>query len=239
MLGVAGWILVCLCFGSVLGNGLMWLLSKAGVVLGSTEKNLVDFVVGSLSLQGPVLVLAGLFLRRHELAWSEAFGFGRTSPRRCVGQAVAAVSVILPTAMMLGAVAAVVLTRLGFKPEMQPAVRMLSEGPPTWHLIVYGLGAVVLAPLAEEVLFRGLLYPALRRVCAPATAVWMAALPFAGMHFNAMAFLPMTFLAVTLTWLYERTENLLTAILAHALFNGVSFSLLVTNPDWAKPFLSQ
>jgi membrane protease YdiL (CAAX protease family) len=42
-----------------------------------------------------------------------------------------------------------------------------------------------------------------------------------------MIFLPLTLLALALTWLYERTNNLLAPILAHSLFNGVNFLLFI------------
>ena len=43
---------------------------------------------------------------------------------------------------------------------------------------------------------------------------------------NAATFLPLAVLALLLTMLYERTDNLLAPISAHALFNALNFATL-------------
>jgi len=42
-------------------------------------------------------------------------------------------------------------------------------------------------------------------------------------HLNAPTFVPLFALALALTWLYERTDNLLAPITAHALFNAANY----------------
>ena len=46
---------------------------------------------------------------------------------------------------------------------------------------------------------------------------------------NGAIFLPLFVLALALTWLYEKTDNLLAPITAHALFNAVNFTLLLAH----------
>ena len=239
VLWLGGAVLCCLCLGTALGGGILWSLPKLGFVLGTSEKNLITFTFGSLSLQVPALVLTAAFLKFHHTHWREAFGFGRSSGWRCVAQALALSVVLLPVVMVLASVAADVLARLGLPSERQPAVKMLVEGPLGWRVVVYVMGAAILAPLAEEILFRGILYPALRRAWSPAPAVWVTSLLFACTHFNLMVLLPMTFLAVALTWIYERTSNLLVPILVHAFFNGANLYLLLNPPRWIEPYLNQ
>ena len=239
VLWLGGAILCCLCLGTSLGGGLLWVLPKLGFVLAPPAKNLIAFISGSLSLQLPALGLTALFLAWHRSNWREAFGFGRSSVWRSLGQAVGCSVVLLPLVMVLAALASEILSRLGLPPERQPAVKMLVEGPLGWRVVVYVIGAAVLAPLAEEVLFRGILYPALRRAWSPTAAVWVTSLLFACTHFNLMVLLPMTFLAVALTWIYERTANLLVPILVHAFFNGANLYLLLYPPRWLEPFLNQ
>jgi hypothetical protein len=50
---------------------------------------------------------------------------------------------------------------------------------------------------------------------------------FALIHLDAAIFIPLFVLALGLTWIYERTGNLLASIAAHALFNAVNLGLLV------------
>jgi membrane protease YdiL (CAAX protease family) len=87
--------------------------------------------------------------------------------------------------------------------------------------------AVVLAPVVEEMLFRGILYPVIKELGYPRFALWSTSLVFGLVHANFMTFLPLTFLALLLVMLYEATDNLLAPILVHSLFNAVNFFLLV------------
>jgi membrane protease YdiL (CAAX protease family) len=87
--------------------------------------------------------------------------------------------------------------------------------------------AVLLVPPAEEILFRGILYPWIKQAGYPRLALWGTALVFAGVHFNLVSFLPLAAFALVLAALYERTNNLLAPITAHALFNTLNFLLLL------------
>ena len=96
--------------------------------------------------------------------------------------------------------------------------------------------AIVIAPPAEEALFRGLIYPAVKRAGFPRLAWWGSAVLFAAVHWNLPSFLPLILLALVLTWLYEKTDNLLAPIAAHGLFNALNFvALQVYDQVWAQP----
>ena len=57
--------------------------------------------------------------------------------------------------------------------------------------------------------------------------MWGTALLFAAVHMNAVTFVPLAVLALVLTALYERTNNLLAPITAHVLFNALNFATLL------------
>jgi membrane protease YdiL (CAAX protease family) len=99
--------------------------------------------------------------------------------------------------------------------------------PPAWEWMLMAFQATVAAPLLEEILFRGILYPTVKRMVRPGLAVCLTAILFGAFHINLMAFISLTFLGVALTWLYEVTDNLLAPILAHSLFNLANFFQLV------------
>ena len=91
--------------------------------------------------------------------------------------------------------------------------------------------ALLLAPIAEELLFRGIMYPALKGFGFPRFAFWATALVFTFIHFNAAAFLPLLLFACVLNVLYEWTGNLLACMVAHTTFNAINLVLLlVFNP---------
>jgi membrane protease YdiL (CAAX protease family) len=118
------------------------------------------------------------------------------------------------------------LPRLQLKPEEQESVQTLQMAITWWNRLALGAVTIVLAPAAEEMLFRGILYPVIKRAGFPRLALWGTALLFAGIHLNLVTFVPLTVLAVGLTLLYERADNLLAPITAHALFNGMNFVIL-------------
>lgn len=93
-------------------------------------------------------------------------------------------------------------------------------------LALFGLSALVTAPLAEELLFRGLLFRFLRP-----WGWWLAALgtaiPFALLHGRLATLAPFALVGVLFAWGAERTGRVTDAWLAHALFNGISFIVVL------------
>jgi membrane protease YdiL (CAAX protease family) len=137
--------------------------------------------------------------------------------------------IFLPVGWGLQQASALMMTHLPFfkmQPEEQLPVRVLRASMSWPGRITLGAAAILLAPLAEEILFRGILYPAIKQAGYPHLALWGTVLLFAAVHMNAVTFLPLAVLALLLTALYERTNNLLAPIFAHALFNALNFVTL-------------
>ncbi len=87
---------------------------------------------------------------------------------------------------------------------------------------VFALAAVVVAPVVEETLFRGILYPALKQEGYPRLALFGSSIMFAAIHMNVMTFIPLFALALAFVFLFELTDTLIAPILAHSCFNGVN-----------------
>ena len=84
---------------------------------------------------------------------------------------------------------------------------------------------MIVAPIAEEVVFRGYLYPAAKRFCGPAGAVLFSSLVFAAAHGNVVALLPLFALAVLLCLIYEFTGSIWASISVHFLFNAATVAM--------------
>jgi CAAX protease family protein len=80
---------------------------------------------------------------------------------------------------------------------------------------------VVLAPVCEEIFFRGYLYPALRNRMDMQPAMLINGAMFAAAHFEPIGFLPRFFLGYGLCYIYEKRRNLSGPIAGHALYNGL------------------
>jgi len=87
---------------------------------------------------------------------------------------------------------------------------------------------VMVAPLTEELLFRGIILRGLLSRHRPAMAVMLSAFLFAAMHLNPWQFVSALFLGFLLGWFYVRTGSLTPCIIGHAFMNGLTvlFSLL-------------
>lgn len=79
--------------------------------------------------------------------------------------------------------------------------------------------AVVVAPLFEEFLFRGIIYSQLSQSFGPWKAAFISAFLFAVVHVDIMATLPLFLLGVMFARLYEKTGTIWASFLCHLLWN--------------------
>jgi len=186
------------------------------------ESTILRTVVATMSFQGVALLFLWRFVREHQVTWRDAFGFSLNS-KIAVMLGVLITCCFIPVGEGLQIVSAKIMSSIGVKPELQPAVQAL-KSTVTWvDRLTLGVVAIVVAPVAEETLFRGVLYVAVKQAGFPRLALWGVSLVFAAVHLNFATLLPLFVLAVTLTLLYEKTGNLLAPIVAHSFFNLYNF----------------
>lgn len=127
---------------------------------------------------------------------------------------------VLPICLSL-----LILVKLILPTDAQHTHALLTTLPnvtPLWKLLG-ALAAIVMAPLAEEIFFRGLLQSMLRRYLrSPWLAILLTSAIFAVAHRQNIQDLPSLFaLSVMLGYAYERSGRLFTPILIHAMFNAL------------------
>ena len=98
-----------------------------------------------------------------------------------------------------------------------------------WRAMIV-LTAVVLAPLGEEIFFRGLLQSMFRRYLRrPWWAIIVTSILFSAVHFPVIQSLPALFtLSLALGYNYERTGRLYSPIMIHMLFNLIMIAEALT-----------
>lgn len=213
-----------------IGMSIVSLLTRQLGGLSQPDLELVHFIFVAASFQGATFFLVALLCRSQNMTWNDAFGFFN-QPLRALGIGFVVAVGTLVGAMVLGTVASAVMVAFGMKPEPQQAVQILQSTESVWRRCFYGLVAILVAPAAEEILFRGMIYPSIKQMGFPRLALWGTSLIFAATHVNAMALVPLTFVALMFTLLYEKTNNLLAPILAHSFFNAVNFAILIFEKD--------
>jgi len=96
---------------------------------------------------------------------------------------------------------------------------------PIWFLFVF---AGILAPLTEELIFRGFLLGALLPKIGYPFGVTVAALIFSAAHLNLDSFLLLFLLGALLSVLYIRTKSLWPGIIFHSINNTIALALLAS-----------
>ncbi|MFK7910162.1 MAG: lysostaphin resistance A-like protein [Akkermansiaceae bacterium] len=104
--------------------------------------------------------------------------------------------------------------------KLQETVRVYQEIHAVTIRIMMAFAVVILAPICEEILFRGYIYAATKRFTDRFFACLFSSLLFSVVHYNINALLPLLFLAVILAIAYELTGSLWAPISIHALFNA-------------------
>jgi membrane protease YdiL (CAAX protease family) len=101
--------------------------------------------------------------------------------------------------------------------------------------IIVAFLAFATAPLVEEVVYRGILYPALQRALGVAWAIIIVSSLFAGVHVlqyynNIGVIIVITILSITLTSIRAWSGRLLPTVVIHLIFNGIQSLILVFEP---------
>ncbi len=111
-------------------------------------------------------------------------------------------------------------------PAAQIGVQLF--GDQTWlSAIIYIALLGLIAPVVEELVFRGFIHAALRRYLTPFAAVIASSVVFAFMHISSPAKLPLVALAIVLAVLYERTHSVWPCIVCHAINNLLVISVVL------------
>lgn len=127
-----------------------------------------------------------------------------------------------------------ILHQLGFSVtfDQQPIIQLLAQTKP--HLAsIFAISVCVifLAPLCEEIFFRGILLRFLHSRMNLKKSLWLGSLIFAAVHQHFASFLPLCFLGYWLSLSYIKSQCMWTNIGIHALFNGTNLMLVLLIPE--------
>ena len=213
------WQVVAGYVGAVLVAGLT---GGLGVALSGDEDGVVAVLAGQVGFWS-VLVGVVVVARRRDGAPA---GGGR------LRQHVRAADV---AGLVVGVFTQVVLLPLLYLPfrslfdddELSAPAEELLSGIDGAGLVAMGIGVVVVAPIVEELFFRGLLLGTMRRRWGTAAAVVASSLFFGATHFQPLQFAGLTAAGLVFAAAVVKTGRLGTAIAVHVGFNATTFTALV------------
>ena len=93
------------------------------------------------------------------------------------------------------------------------------------------VSAVIIAPLMEEIVFRGFIYGVLKRYTDGIFAAMCSSLLFAIVHMHVGTMFPLAVLALAFCAAYEYTGSLFVPMIMHGIFNATSLILMLVFPD--------
>jgi uncharacterized protein len=217
-----------------------------GTELSADAFTLLTVVISLFCVQGLAVVWVHIFIKLNNTTWGEAFGVAQRNFGHALAIALLALPLVLIGMALFTALSSALLNilagSLGYdwlKPQPQVIVELLRKDWPMWLLILQGFGAIVLAPVGEELIFRGVLYGFFKQRGYARLGLWITSVLFAVVHGNLAGFVFFIFMAFVLVAIYERTKNLFAPILLHSLFNSFGFIMIVTNPKWAQKLIDQ
>ena len=86
---------------------------------------------------------------------------------------------------------------------------------------------VIVAPVIEEILFRGLIYRVFKGLVGPFIAAFISSILFSFVHINLLSFPYLFIFGIVLCTYYEKENTIVTPILIHSIFNGIMLTLIL------------
>ena len=187
-------------------------------------------ICGTLLYGLATLLLTAFCLSMSATTFRGAFTSERCTTRRALAKGVLYGLAIIPPVMLVSQVTAACTEALGYEARLQEVFDWFNDGTLSPSARVFMMAAAVfIAPVTEEALFRGILFPVLLKGRAFASAALLSGLFFALIHFHAPSLLPLLALSIAFSAAYASTGSLLTPIVMHALFNTTSLLLYLAD----------
>lgn len=187
---------------------------------------------GKLLFSGSVMVLPALiFTAIRRLPFQTVFRLRRTDVRILVAGGIIGLG-MTPISDELDRL---VQKLLPMPIEIFRALESLMQFKTAGDMVMLILALVVVAPVGEEMLFRGLLQGTLERGGDINKAVFSTALIFTFIHFNPWWVVEILVVGVLLGVLAWRSNSILPCIVMHAVTNGLSLAAINSTPqklDW-------
>ncbi len=190
-------------------------------------------LLGSAAWIAPALLpgaglAAGLLLTSFSgLRPGKFWGLQDRNPAKDLGQSLRNLLILLWPVLFLLLLSSSLYLALRLPLEPQPALLKFLEARELGQMLPFLAYALVLAPVWEEVFFRGTLFPWLAGRLPVHQAQWLSALAFGAVHLHGPTLIPLTVFGALLAGIYRTSGSLVPSILVHAFFNANTCILLL------------
>lgn len=218
---LAAAIVVCGGLGQVLAHQLLDPLVRE-----SADRSGLQVVIYGFGFHGAALLGWPIFgaLRRylhHDYGAPPppAEARRRLGPRSLIWQSATALLLALPVVAITSLGWSALLKAAGLPDAPQDLIAIFAAVKSPLVLAAMLVVAAIVAPINEELLFRGVIFRFLRQRFGRAIAYGVSGALFGFMHGNWAGFLPLALLGVALALAYEHSGDIRVPIVVHGLFN--------------------
>ena len=176
---------------------------------------------GSLMWWGLILGPILLSLRYRGFKLSSVFGIDRMPVGRSLLLGIALLIASYPMVVAVGVLMSILL-KVNPTTDQQEVMRIFESETTAAQRIPIIVLAVVVAPVAEELAFRGYLYGVIKRYFGAVPSLILSGMLFALIHLNLPSFFPLLVLGWVFALAYELSGSLLVPMTMHALFNALN-----------------
>ncbi len=94
----------------------------------------------------------------------------------------------------------------------------------------------VIAPLSEELFFRGYLYSACKKTWGVSAGLFLSSFFFAIAHLEIYSFIPIFIIGWILAYIFEKTKSLFPVIFLHAVYNLILILIMLGQVEMVKMY---
>lgn len=228
-LALPAWVFFGFMLAQALIYAFLWVLHAIGVSFDVVNPVVINAVGGVIVYALAILIVLGVpWLVKKQRTSPKEIGLHQLPSWLDILWAPAgAVAYIILTALIT-ALATVALPFVNYTQTQDTGFTQIAT---QYEYILAFVSLVVVAPIAEEVLFRGYLFGKLRKYVPVWGSVLITSLLFALVHFQWNVSLDVFALSLVLCMLRVVSGSLWPSILLHMLKNGVAFYFLFVNPS--------
>lgn len=189
------------------------MMDSSGRTMGIVQDFLLSYMVQFLVFGGMVALVV-LVLRR---ARPSELGIKGASRKNWLKYGLAGGILVFAFAWAAG----LVIERLHPNVSQQSVETVLRSAGSPGQFILLLIVVAVLAPLTEELFYRGMVYPVFRAYTGRAWGMAIAGSIFGLVHMDLWRALPLAVGGVFLCYVYEKTGSILVSTLTHGIWNGM------------------
>jgi len=223
------WVLMAFVGGNLIISALLWLLNALNMPLDSYIRPAIfNTAIATMVYALTIAIAIGVpYVLRRRITKLSVVGLDRLPSWTDIG--LAPLVFIGYTLVVTTVLALVTAWFPGFPADQAQDIGFKAFGTRTDNILAF-MTLVVLAPLAEEVLFRGYLYGKLKGHVPAIVAAIATSLLFGAAHGQWNVGIDVFILSLALCGLRSLTGSIWSGVLVHMIKNGIAYYFLFINP---------